>query len=372
MTATGDSSGTAPRIVVIAPRGMRFSPKGATSIDLCIRDFVRFSRYASTTTVVANEIDEPFPDVNVRFVDRSARTTQGRVREIALIIKELRPDLVIIHQHLPTAIRLRRLVPKCPIVLHVHNFQKQPATRFGRLIKAHQYKKLSAVVCVSDAVRKQYVERWAHTRIPAYTAYNGIDTGTWTAEAAEKSRTILFCGRAAPEKGVVEAAQAVAAVLLHAPEWRAEFYLSEFERYPDYMSGVRQALDFLGERARIIVNSAHEEVLDANRRASIALVPSVYEEPFGRTAIEAMATRCAVVYSRRGGLPEVVGETGIGIDEVSGPAIGAALARLVEDPALRRALGDEARLRCVSLFDIRKAARHLDDIYDTVIGSSKG
>ena len=144
--------------MVIAPRGIRFSAKGATSIDLCIRDFVRFSRYSSTTTVVANEIDDPFSDVDVRFVDRSARTTQGRVREIALIVKALRPDLVIIHQHLPTAIRLRRLVPNCPIVLHVHNFQKQPATHFGRLIKAHQYKKLSAVVCVSDAVRKQYVE----------------------------------------------------------------------------------------------------------------------------------------------------------------------------------------------------------------------
>ena len=113
---------------------------------------------------------------------------------------------------------------------------------------------------------------------------------------------------------------------------RAEFYLSEFERHPDYTSGVRLALNAIGDRALLITNSTHDDVLVANRGAhrSLSFRPCTRSPSSARTAIEAMATRCAVVYSRRGGLPEVVGETGVGIDEVSARAIGGALDRLVE------------------------------------------
>ncbi len=43
-------------------------------------------------------------------------------------------------------------------------------------------------------------------------------------------------------------------------------------------------------------------------RAAIAVVPSRWPEPFGLTALEAMAHGAALVCSRRGGLPEVAGD----------------------------------------------------------------
>ena len=50
----------------------------------------------------------------------------------------------------------------------------------------------------------------------------------------------------------------------------------------------------------------HHKVLRIYRRSSIAVVCSRWEEPFGRTSLEASAAGCAVIISNRGGLPETV------------------------------------------------------------------
>ena len=180
------------RIVVVAPRGMSFGPAAATSIDLCIRDFVRFSRFERTTTVIASHVEEPFTDVNLELLDPTAQSTSDRARMIARLIQSIRPELVVVHQHLPTAVKLRRLVPDCPVLLHVHNFQKEPSGFFGSYFKERHYKLLAGMICVSEAVRTHFVEHWGRTKIPAFTAHNGIDTIQWNASASDKSNLITL------------------------------------------------------------------------------------------------------------------------------------------------------------------------------------
>ena len=41
-------------------------------------------------------------------------------------------------------------------------------------------------------------------------------------------------------------------------------------------------------------------------KTSIAIVCSRWEEPFGRTSLEASSAGCAVIISNRGGLPETI------------------------------------------------------------------
>ena len=48
----------------------------------------------------------------------------------------------------------------------------------------------------------------------------------------------------------------------------------------------------------------HKEVLKYLNKSEIAVVPSRWEEPFGRTALEASSRACATIISNRGGLPE--------------------------------------------------------------------
>jgi glycosyltransferase involved in cell wall biosynthesis len=57
---------------------------------------------------------------------------------------------------------------------------------------------------------------------------------------------------------------------------------------------------------------------DMNRvysQTRVLLVPSIWPEPFGRVCVEAMARGIPCIVSRRGGLPEAVGEAGVILDD---------------------------------------------------------
>jgi glycosyltransferase involved in cell wall biosynthesis len=91
----------------------------------------------------------------------------------------------------------------------------------------------------------------------------------------------------------------------------------------------------------------HELVLAAWRRASVAVVPSRWAEPFGIVAIEAMAAGVPVIASRVGGLREIVrdGETGVLVDAGDRPALADALRTLTADATLRARMGEAGRRR---------------------------
>jgi glycosyltransferase involved in cell wall biosynthesis len=94
--------------------------------------------------------------------------------------------------------------------------------------------------------------------------------------------------------------------------------------------------------------------------ADIAVVPSMWDDPCPRAAIEALAQGCALVTSRRGGLPEIAGDAAIYVDPGDVAGFAAALRRLGEDEALRRGLQARARARAAEVLDIRVATARLD------------
>ena len=74
-------------------------------------------------------------------------------------------------------------------------------------------------------------------------------------------------------------------------------------------------------------------------RAAIVVVPSRWPEPFGLTALEAMACGAALLCSPRGGLPEAAGDAAQTIDPDDPAAMAAATCRRrCTDPARARRL----------------------------------
>lgn len=74
--------------------------------------------------------------------------------------------------------------------------------------------------------------------------------------------------------------------------------------------------------------------------ADVAVVPSIWPEAFGLTALEALAAGCAVVASDRGGLPDLIrdGETGLLVPPDDPVALAGAVIRLLSDHELRSVL----------------------------------
>jgi glycosyltransferase involved in cell wall biosynthesis len=135
---------------------------------------------------------------------------------------------------------------------------------------------------------------------------------------------VLYAGRLAPEKGVLElltAANGLPLVVVGDGPLRAH---------------VPQALGFL----------PHAELEERYERAAVVACPS-RREGFGVVAAEAMAHGRPVVASAVGGLLDLVAheETGLLVPPGDVGALRGALERLLADADLRRRLGDAARRR---------------------------
>jgi len=101
---------------------------------------------------------------------------------------------------------------------------------------------------------------------------------------------------------------------------------------------------------------SHDDIMDLNRQADICVVPSLWEEPFGMVAVEAMAVGRPVVAARGGGLTAIVedGVTGLLYDAKDAAALAQCLARLLDTPDECAEMGRKGRERIEREYDWRR------------------
>ncbi|MDX2204190.1 MAG: glycosyltransferase family 4 protein, partial [Hyphomicrobiaceae bacterium] len=305
------------RVLVVLPRNMYFGEAGATSIDLTVRDLIEHRPAGVGCTVAVAHGGECFPNHDI--VRISETSTAQKARDIARHLRQHAYDVIVVQQHLPTAAAVAGQT-RIPVILHTHNFQKpMPANGvMGRLRRAYRlrrYNALAGIVHVSEACHGHFREHWPDVRGLQAVVHNGLDMTAWRARETREP-SIVCVSRNVPEKGVLEAAEAVRAVLQERPGWSATFILSETAATDAYAQRTLEVL--LSEpRISVLLDQPHKVVKEAYEKAAIALVPSVWREPFGRTALEAHAGGCAVISSGSGGLAEVSGGHAVMLPEVT-------------------------------------------------------
>ncbi len=115
-------------------------------------------------------------------------------------------------------------------------------------------------------------------------------------------------------------------------------------------------------------NIPSAQVMASWIRASAAVVPSVWNEPMGQVAIEAMLAGRAVVASDVGGLRDVVthGVTGLRIPPGDPGALAVALDNLLEDPEEQRRLGEAGRVHARQ-FEAAVVGRRVVKVFEDAI-----
>ena len=349
----------------VLPRGMRFDAERPTSIDLFVSEIVTNSTFDSTVYAEIGPTSLPSPRLEPLPSPVFASTLR-RASWIAKAARRSKPELIVVQQHLPSAAAIARRVAS-PVVLQKHNFVRPPRPGAlhapGRAAHLRQFALLDGITFVSNAVRFDFEQHWGGVSVERVVIPNGLVVTRWS-PATTRDDLVLAVGRASPDKGLVEAAEGVRAALAARPDWRCAFVLSETDRNAAYTQAVRSALASLGDRAELLENLSPARVRELNERAAIALVPSMWREPFGRTSLEAHAGGAAVVSSGTGGLRGISGPYALYLPDVTPDAIRAAVETLVEKPTLRAFLGEAGRRRVTAHFDLKSVARKMDDFID--------
>ena len=299
-------------------------------------------------------------------ISRSAQYARG----VASLLRRLRPGLIEVHNRPLIALALAQRFPATPTVLVLHN-DPQAMRGAGSPAERNRLRSLARVVAVSSYVAARLTDGLADWNPPPSVQPNCIDLGAMPPRLPQHSRDrlILFAGRLVPEKGADSFVEACAGALPDLPGWRAEIIgarrLRPGNACDAYSNAVQRAAEAAG--VRLAGHQPHAEVLAAMARAAIVVVPSRWPEPFGLTALEAMASGGALICSARGNLGSLVRDAAVLADPDDPQALADAITRLARDEPRRAALG-EAGLQRAQAFDIKPGAARLDRLRREILG----
>src|SRR5271165_1341504 len=86
-----------PTIAYVFLRNSVFGPNGAASVELCVRDLVRHSRYAGATLVVCPKVAEPFEGVAVEWVpDVAVGGNLAKAWAVGKLLRRRGADVVVV------------------------------------------------------------------------------------------------------------------------------------------------------------------------------------------------------------------------------------------------------------------------------------
>ncbi len=110
-------------------------------------------------------------------------------------------------------------------------------------------------------------------------------------------------------------------------------------------------------------------VADAMNACDVVAVPSVWDEAFPYSILEAMSIGKPVVASRVGGLPEIVedGITGRLFDRADDKALAQVLAEMAHDPAQLRKMGESAQALHRNEYTVPRMAERIEHVYQKVL-----
>jgi glycosyltransferase involved in cell wall biosynthesis len=278
---------------------------------------------------------------------------------IALIARRV-PTVATIHHPISVdravAIHSAQGFPQKLKSLRWHSFigmQRRVAPRFARIITVSRHSR-------RDIAREFKVPADRFRVIP-----NGISTRQFhPLPGVERAPNRLIVTNSAdiPLKGLRFLLEAVAAI---APKHPIRLVVVGT---PNENGAVAELIRRLGiaERVHFTGRIADAEYVRQYARATLAVVPSVYEG-FGLPVGEAMACGVPVISTTGGGLPEVVGDAGILVPPADPLALAQAITALLKDPRRARALGEAGYRRVQAVFTWERAAAQTAAVYREVI-----
>ncbi|MFK3800044.1 MULTISPECIES: glycosyltransferase family 4 protein [unclassified Pseudomonas] len=288
------------------------------------------------------------------------------------VIQEQQPQLVVCHNlagwsvsvwdeitaaQLPIVQVLHDMYLMCPSANMFKRGQccQQPCGTCQQFRKGHDARsaQVSAVVGVSQFILDKLQKRGyfnaakgyvVHNASPYAAVYNSPSTQRQFDPALKKAPLRFgYMGTLSEQKGV---------------RWLIE----QFQRLPFdatlQIAGRGQASDEAAFRALVtspnISFVGYQQPETFYSQIDVAVVPSLWNEPFGMVAVEACAHSVPVIASRMGGLPEIIQDplNGLLCNPDDPDSLGHALLRLHQQPELLARLSRQARVSVAALLNL--------------------
>ncbi|MDC0043931.1 glycosyltransferase [Candidatus Pelagibacter sp.] len=301
------------KISILLPYKENFSSNYAGAVSLFVGDTSKNSIYKKNITVYGNTEYKNLLSknyVNIKLTKKILKSNSKIfVNEFINNEKKNPSDIIEIHNR-PNYVKFIKNTTKSKITLFFHN---DPLQMNGSSSLEERLYLLNNVDCII------FNSNWSKNRflINVDIPQNKFNFHVIYQSASKvkinfnnKKNIISFVGKLNTAKGYDLFGKAILKILNKFPEWRSVVFGDE----------PREKLFFKHKNLNIMGFKSHKYILKYLENVSISVICSRWEEPFGRTSLEAASRGSAIIISNRGGLPETTNHA-IKIDNLNADSV---------------------------------------------------
>ncbi len=285
------------KIATILPYKENYTYTKASAASLWVSEFFRKSKFRTSNYIYGHTKYKDFLSKNYINIDlkniksKIKSATKEYSKKLIKKFKKQNYDLIEIHNR-PLILKEIIKYIDSRYIIYFHN---DPLSMKGsKTIKERLniISNVEKIIFVSEWTQKRFfINLDDKLKTKTEIVYPSINPKK---KMMRKEKYITFVGKLNESKGYDLFSKSIIKILNEFPDWKA-FSLGEEDRRKIFIKHHNHfELGFI----------KHKEVLSLLDKTSISVVPSKWDEPFGRTALEASSRGCATIISNNGGLPE--------------------------------------------------------------------
>ena len=290
------------KIFIILPHKDQFIKNYAGSASIWVKDFFQKSIFKNNINIFGSTkntknifIKKNYININIPSIKILSKSNYY-IKKLLIYCKKIKPSIIEIHNRPSYLINISKEFKETKFILVIHN---DPLNLKGS-ITIDQRKKL-----LNICHKIYFVSSWVEEKF-----FNGLDKNFYSNyktiypsinkinKFPKKEKIIIFSGKLNNAKGFDKFGLAISKILNKYPSWKAIAIGDE----------PRENYNFSHKNLTYTGWISQDKVLNLYNKSSITVAPSLWEEPFGRSSLEAGSRGNAVIISKRGGLPETIRE----------------------------------------------------------------
>ena len=285
------------KIAIILPYKEIYSENHAAAASIWVKDYNQISDLSDQTLIYGNlgnnlkPISKNFKNIPIKKGTFSKTKKYINYFYKDYLIKKF--DIIEIHNRPEYLNFLIKKKVNSKLIFFFHNNPQD--IRGSKTSKERKFllENTDKIFFVSEWTKKKFFENLpTNTKSNCEILYPSIKK--LKKFNKNKKKNIVFAGKLNSSKGYDLFGKAAIQILNKYKDWNVIVAGNE----------PREKFFFKHKKFKIYSWLSHKKILNLYKKSSISIVPSKWEEPFGRTAMESAAAGCATIISSRGGLTE--------------------------------------------------------------------
>ena len=321
------------KISILLPYKENFSPEYPGAVSLFVYETSKISKFKKYINVYGNTnykkiFNLKYTNINTNKALFNSQT-KNYVEDFIKLEKKDNSSIIEVHNR-PSYIHIINNYAKEKILtLYFHN---DPLSMDGSKTIDQRKKLLKIcykIIFNSAWSKKRFLEGLENKFVNSNKLvifYQSAQQGNLSL-LKNKKKWITFVGKLNRAKGYDIFTKSIKKVLDKNKDWKALVIGDE----------KREKINLNHKNASILGFKRHSEVIKIFKKTSITVACSRWEEPFGRTSLEASANGCAVIITNKGGLPETVTDAKI-LKNLNQKILTKSITDLIKNTKLRQSL----------------------------------